>query len=529
VSDGNRQENPMKKSRLLVTITTAALALLVCLPATAVPPPAPWVTRDIGDPPRPGMTDLDAGIWTIQGNGTFIFSDVDQFHFAYLPIRGDGSISARFLSRQGGNADWSRAGLMIRENDTAGAANLNFAMGQNQGLLATERPAQGAFSEEVGVWVGSTNRPEPGLFMRLQRVGNEIAGFYSRDGLLWTQAAFPPRTLPSLKEEALFGLAVTSWSSTSTTAKFDQVSAQPGLVSVYGAQACGGDRSVLLQWRRLPSAVSYNVYRGPMNATRDQFTRINTDAVPQTSFTDTSAGLVNGTPVQYAIAPVLRGADGAPVEGPAVSLIGMPVAVPGLTGCSINEGHRTGSAAIDAATGVITITGVGWNPPWSVDQAYFLNRIVEGDAQITVRMLTRPTGGGTFRMAGLMVRESLDADARHFQIGIRPALPGPGFLSGIVREWRDTSLIRKETFLSADNRALQVPVLLRLIRRGNTITPSFSRDEGKTFEEGRVITFSPPLPRALYVGMSITAGSESPTTTTASRATFRDFTVIGLQ
>jgi hypothetical protein len=507
--------------------TAAALALLVSLPAFASPLPAPWVTRDIGDPPVPGVADLDAGVLTLQGSGTFIYSDVDQFHFAFRPVRGDGSISARFLSRQGGNADWSRAGLMIRENDTAGAANLNYAVTQNLGLLATERPAQGAFTEELGARVGPTSRPEAGLSMRLQRVGNEVAGFYSRDGLLWTQAAFPPRTLPGLGEEALFGLAVTSWANAFTTAKFDQVAVQPGGVSVYGLQARGSDRSVLLQWRRVRNALSYNVYRATMSATRDQFARINADVVPETSFTDSSAGLVNGTPVAYAVAPVLRGPDGSRIEGPAVQVLGMPVAVPGLTGASINEGHRTGSASYDAATGEITISGVGWNYPWNADQAYFLHRTVEGDVQITVRMLTRPTGGGIFRLAGLMIRESLDADARHVQIGIRPAKPDPGFLSGIVREWRNSSSIEKQTFLSVDNRSLRVPVLLRLIRRGNTITPEFSRDEGQTYETGRPITFSPPLPRTLYVGMSVTAGNENPGTTSVSQAKFRDFQVVG--
>jgi hypothetical protein len=179
------------RSEFAAWLVSAVLALALVAPAMAEPPTAPWVTQDISGPPSAGSTDVDAaGVWTIQGSGFDIFGDTDQFHFAYRPIAGDGSISARFLSRQGGNPEWARTGLMVRENDTPGSPNFDLSMTPGHGINATFRSAQdnptGSFEE-----VGPARRSEPNLFMRLQRAGQEVAGFYSRDGNLWIQADSP--------------------------------------------------------------------------------------------------------------------------------------------------------------------------------------------------------------------------------------------------------------------------------------------------------------------------------------------------
>jgi regulation of enolase protein 1 (concanavalin A-like superfamily) len=502
----------------LAFLAVAALALASGLPARAAPPDAPWVTRDIGLPSPPGSTDVDAnGVWSLQGGGSDIYGDTDQFHFAYQPLKGDASISARFLSRAGGDGEWMKAGLMVRENDTPGSPNLNYCATSGHGFYTSVRPSQDAGTGDypfVGPTDTTTGSRE--LFMRLQRVGQEIAGFYSRDGSLWTQAGFGPVPLPSLKEEALFGLAATSHrDGTLTTAKFDQVSIQPGVVSVYGLQACGSDHAVLLQWRPLKNALAYNIYRGPKDATRAQFAKINADAVAGTSFTDNSSDLVNGTPLLYAVAPIFKGADGNPVEGPVVTVAGTPVAVPsGLIGCGINEGDQPGSAAYDPATGEITLRASDWDIWNNGDQGYFLHQPVEGDFQATVRVLTKNVGAGGGAPSGLIIRESLDAGAREMMICHIAT-------SGLIRQWRATSDGPTIGWQSLLEGAFKPPLVLRLTRRGNTITPEYSTDDGKTFRVAPAITFSPPLGRTLYVGMMIASHSR----TKASTMRFRDFVV----
>jgi hypothetical protein len=51
-----------------------------------------------------------------------------------------------------------------------------------------------------------------------------------------------------------------------------------------------------------------------------------------------------------------------------------------------------------------------------------------------------------------------------------------------------------------------VPVTLRLVRKGDTITWLYSIDGGRTFRSpGPPATFSSPLPPTLSVGLAVTA------------------------
>jgi len=507
----------MKPHRIPASvIAAAALALSAVLPALADVPGSPWVARDVGSPTPPGSTDVDAaGIWTLRGSGMDIWGDADQFHYVSQRLRGDGSISARFLSMEGGDATWVKTGLMIRDDDTPGSPHLLYAMSSGPGLIAQARFQQDTPMGDFGL-VGLKTGKDPNLFMRLQRAGQEISGFYSRDGVVWFQAGFGPIVLPGLKEEAQFGLALTSHKDGSlATVRFDQVGAQPGALLPYGLSACGGDRSVLLQWRPVRDAVGYVVYRGTKDATRDQLVKLTAVPLAGTSFADSSGDLVNGTPVQYAVASVFRAADGTVAEGPPAALFGTPIAVPqGLIGCSINEGPAPGLAVFDAVTGEITVRGSG-NDIWiSGDQCYFLHVPVEGDVQVTVRFLSKHSGAQNGKPAGLMIRETLDPGARNVFIG-------PLSTVGLFRQWRLN--VNDWTFGAPSilDAAYKAPSVLRLTRRGDTIFPEFSTDDGKTFQKARAITFPSPLARTLYVGVAVSSG----TRTSASSIRFRDLEI----
>jgi regulation of enolase protein 1 (concanavalin A-like superfamily) len=407
---------------------------------------------------------------------------------------------------------------MIRENDTPGSPNLYLAMTPGHGLYATVRSAQDAPSRSL--WeVGPASSPEPNLLLRLQRAGREIAGFYSRDGKVWVQAGFSPQQLPTLKEEALFGLAVTSHArGRLTTGRLDQVSVEPGAVLPYGIQACGGDRAVLLQWRPLPGAVGYNLYRGPAGAAASQLQKRNDVPVAGTSLTDTGEGLANDTVVVYGIAAVFKAGDGEAVEGPLVTVTATPIATPpGWMGCSIGEQRRFGSATFDAATGEITIGGSGGGFWFGGDQVYFLNQRVEGDVEITVKALVKPTGPNEWAKAGLMIRDSLEGTARSAYLMTTPA-NGLAFqyrtaLDGNA-DWPGSSAIKAA--------GLSMPLLLRLTRKGQTITPEYSTDDGKTFQPaGEPLVFGQELPQSLYVGLAVTSTDIS----VVSRARFRDLVI----
>jgi hypothetical protein len=321
----------MNHRRSMVLFATAAtLALAVVAPAVADPPKAPWIAKDIGEPSAKGSTDVDAnGVWTLKGDGDDIFNTADNFQFAYQPVKGDASISMRFLTMEPVEPSWTKVGVMVRENDTPGSPAVHLCQTSGNGLHATIRPAQDDATTSLD-HVGPNNDYEENVYLRLQRVGNQIAGFYSRDGELWlpVKAAeddgterFPPQEIATLKEEALIGLTITSHSDGElATGKVDKVSVQPGIVSITALKGTGNGKAVLLEWPALKSSASYtyNVYRGPAGAKRDKLTKVNTDAIAGASFTDNSTDLVPGTKVLYAVAVVGKGADGNPVEGPLV-------------------------------------------------------------------------------------------------------------------------------------------------------------------------------------------------------------------
>jgi hypothetical protein len=496
--------NPGK--RILPWFAVPALVLALALPTAAEPPPVPWIATDIGSPGARGSTDVDQnGVWTIRGSGAGISGIEDQLHFAYQHVKGDASIAARFLAMDTADPEWTKVGLMVRENETPGSPNVSFTMTPAHGLHATERPEQGDSTASFGE-VGPTRQIEPGLYVRLQRVGNDIAGFYSRDGNIWIEAGFDPQTLAIAGDEALIGLAVTSSRDRSLAAgTFDQVQLQTSSLSVYGLRACGGDRAALLQWRPVKLAVAYNVYRGPAGATPGQWVKLNDQPVAGASFTDKSAGLVNGTPQMYAVEAVFPGADGKPVEGPRVAVSVTPMPVPaGLMGCSINEGPRPGSVTFDAGTGEITLRGSGDAAIGAVaDQLYFAGQPVEGDVEITATALSQPALASLLTGAGITIRESLDAGARHADLGTSP-------VAGLLGLWRTTTNGPTDGAIAIDSGSLKLPIVLRLTRQGDTITPEYSVDAGQTFQStGDSITFDPPLAKTVYVGLGITAGTRS--------------------
>jgi hypothetical protein len=456
-----------------------------------------------------GSTDVDAsGVWTIQGGSSYLGTNADHLHFASQLVRGDASITARFLSTKGGHGEWSKVGLMLRANEMPGSPGMYLAMTPGYGLVATPRPLQDGESGFLGT-VGPRTSPTSNLFMRLQRAGNDIAGFYSRDGILWFQAGFAPQTFATLPDAMLFGLAVTSQQDGAlTTGKLDSVQVQGGATFVYGLSSCGGDKTVVVQWRPLPNAVTYNVYRGAPGTARDGMVRVNSRPVAGTSFADNSPGLVNGTAQTYGVTAVFAGGDGTPVEGPLVAITATPVAAPaGFLGCSINEGARTGSANLDPASGVITLRGSGRVTFDNADGCYFLNQPLTGDIQTTVRVLTPPLNASNWAVAGLMLREALDVGSRYAAVWTTGS-------SRLFSQWRGVTdgFAEWPGSFAVDNGALKPPVTLRLTRRGNTVMTEFSTDNGQTFQAaGQPIAFDPPLGKTVYIGVAIAAADRGST------------------
>jgi regulation of enolase protein 1 (concanavalin A-like superfamily) len=184
----------------------------------SVPLPSPWIAQDIGSPTVAGSTTLTAGVFTVLGAGRDIWDASDQFQFVSQPLTGDGTITARVTSLI--NTDsWAKAGVMIREDGTAGAPNALAYVSGGQGLIFSQRIARS------GLTTSSSATVVPGVapyWVRLARTGNTFTAFRSVDGIAWILLG--TTTMP-MAASASVGLAVTSDVPTvTTTAVFSQVS-----------------------------------------------------------------------------------------------------------------------------------------------------------------------------------------------------------------------------------------------------------------------------------------------------------------
>jgi hypothetical protein len=277
-----------------------------------------------------------------------------------------------------------------------------------------------------------------------------------------------------------------------------------------------GDQVVTLHWRRLPEALGYRIYRGPGAAAADELVKLAEVEAAMDSYTDRGVGLVNGRRQTYAVAGLFRGAGGETREGPRVTVQATPVATPpGFLSCSINEIAQGGSAAYQPASGEITLRAAE-SYFWEFREGlHYLGQPVTGDAQITVRMLTQPTGTDNPAVAGLMLRETLNSRTRALSL----TTAGSGRTSLTVRANPTGFFDLPPAVVS--RASLSLPASLRLIRRGGQVTAQYSQD-GRLFQNaGSPITFAPPLPKTLFLGMVSTAGTAGKT----SQARFGDIRI----
>jgi len=174
-----------------------------------------WQSADIGAVAAAGSDNEAAGTWTIAGSGADIWTRSDEFRFVWQPVDGDVTITARVLSQT--NTDsWAKAGVMIRQSQTADAAYAMTCVTPTRGVTMQRRlETAGASNYTAGPLLAAP------YWVRLERLGSVIIGSCSSDGANWTEMR---RETIAMDAGVLVGLAVTSHNDgTLTTAKFDQV------------------------------------------------------------------------------------------------------------------------------------------------------------------------------------------------------------------------------------------------------------------------------------------------------------------
>jgi fibronectin type 3 domain-containing protein/O-glycosyl hydrolase len=202
------------------TTTSAPVAITVTAPSTL---PTGWSHGDVGAVGVSGDASYAGGTFTVSGSGADIWGTSDAFHFAYLPLTGDGSISAR-ITGQTNTDPWARAGVMVRETLAAGSRHALAAITPGHGFSFTSRSSAGGTSSYA---FGGDGTIAGGAWVRVTRVGAVLTGYRSTDGTTWTSMGSV--TMPNLAATTYLGLAVSSHANTLlATDTFDDVTAGTG-------------------------------------------------------------------------------------------------------------------------------------------------------------------------------------------------------------------------------------------------------------------------------------------------------------
>ncbi|MDB5050640.1 MAG: hypothetical protein JWO30_3711 [Fibrobacteres bacterium] len=168
--------------------------------------PAPWIDKDIGSVGVAGSAAESGGLWSIYGSGADIWGNADAFNFAYQALSGNTTIIAKINSVANTNA-WAKAGVMIRQDLTAGAKNAFVAVTPSNGVAFQYRAALNGAS----VNTNTTGLAAP-YWVKLVRSGDAFTAFRSPDGSAWTQIG-AAQTIP-MTGTVYVGLAATSHDNT---------------------------------------------------------------------------------------------------------------------------------------------------------------------------------------------------------------------------------------------------------------------------------------------------------------------------
>jgi hypothetical protein len=192
-----------------------------------------WVR---GNPATTTVNDAGGKI-TIQGEGTDIWNNSDQFTYYYKTLSGNGSIVARVTSSGTGSNTWAKGGVMIRSSLDAGATH---AM-----MIATGGSGNGAsFQWRAAANMSSANADKgtPGIsppcYVQVQRTGDRLSGYVSLDGTTWTQLGTAQSI--AMGAQVYIGLCVTSHAADEyRTFQFDSVSTTGSVTGTWETKEIG--------------------------------------------------------------------------------------------------------------------------------------------------------------------------------------------------------------------------------------------------------------------------------------------------
>ena len=216
---GENQMPPLGKNVVDDKAVAVIGKWITTLHANAPTLPHGWSDADIGNVGVSGDASFVNGGYNLLASGSDIWENADAFHFASRTMSGDGSIVAHVVSVQYTDP-WAKAGVMLRENDAAGAKYVFLGVtGQGGSVLQSRATTDGASASADG--------PEAKLphWLKLIRNGNLFSGYVSADGTNWITAGSVTNVL---NKNLSIGLALTAHNNAVLNSTlFDHVTLKP--------------------------------------------------------------------------------------------------------------------------------------------------------------------------------------------------------------------------------------------------------------------------------------------------------------
>ena len=247
-----------------------------------------------------------------------------------------------------------------------------------------------------------------------------------------------------------------------------------------------GSGKAKIDWNRVAGATGYKVKRGVNPA--GPFITVKT--LTPTTWMDQS--VVNGSVYYYVVSAVNAYTESP--DSPPVSVIptaGLPN--PWRTK-DIGGVASEGAATYDRSSRKVTVVGSGadiWN---SSDEFRYAYQLASGNCSIVAKVLSI---GNTdpWAKAGVMIRESLNADAKHASVFVTPG-------NGVAFQWRNTTGAASGNLHTA---GLATPYWVKIVRSSSTFTAYRSAD-GVNWTNLGSQTIS--MGSAVYIGVAVTSHND---------------------
>jgi hypothetical protein len=148
------------------------------------------------------FTEEPPGTYTMTGSGTDIWSDADEFHFAFKEVNSSANIIAKVES-VGHTDPWAKAGVMVRDTLEAGSRYAAVLVTPENGVRFQYRTTTGGTTSRQ--FAEGITAPQ---WVRLERTsGGLVRAYYSADGTTWERFSLQQA---SMTMPVYIGLAVTS-------------------------------------------------------------------------------------------------------------------------------------------------------------------------------------------------------------------------------------------------------------------------------------------------------------------------------